>query len=139
MRTLNFVSGVIAALALTGCASTGGSDAAIGREATFASDNDCFLARLVSDWRPLDNRNLLVFTGRRNPYHVQLSMPSTRLRAQDTIAFTDRDGRICPYGGDAVVINGFMPDRITIASIRRLSEGELEEVYLQFGIRRPAI
>lgn len=139
MRTLNVVSGLIAALALTGCASTGGSEAAMGRQATFGSDNDCFLARVVTDWRPLDNRNLLVFTGRRTAYHVQLSMPTTSLRARDTIAFTDRDGRICPYGGDAIVINGLMPDRITIASIRRLDEGALEDVYLQFGIRRPEI
>jgi hypothetical protein len=32
-----------------------------------------------------------------------------------------------------------MPDRISIASIRRLTEGELEEVYLQFGVSRPEI
>jgi hypothetical protein len=133
MRTLNVASGLVATLALTACAAPGGN------QATFGSDSDCFLARVVSDWRPLDNRNLIVFTGRRNPYHVELSMPSTRLRFQDTIAFTDRDGRICPYGGDAIVINGMMPNRITIASIRQLSEGELEEVYAQFGVRRPEI
>ena len=133
MRRLNLASGLVAPLALTACAAPGGNRTAFG------SDNDCFLARAVSDWRPLDNRNLIVFTGRRNPYHVELSMPSTRLRFQDAIAFTDRDGRICPYGGDAIVINGMMPNRITIASIRQLSEGELEEVYAQFGVRRPEI
>jgi hypothetical protein len=139
MRISHALFGVSAILALGACASTGGSEAEFGSEPAFGSDNDCFLARLVSDWRPLDNRNLIVFAGRRNPYHVQLSRPTTRLRFQDAIAFTDRDGRICPYGGDAIVINGVMPDRITIASIRRLSEGDLENVYMQFGVRRPEI
>lgn len=133
MRILNVASGLAAALALTACATPGENQAAFG------SDNDCFLARIVTDWRPLDNRNLVVFTGRRSPYHVELSMPTRNLRFRDSIAFTDRDGRICPYGGDSIVINGAMPDRITISSIRRLSEGELEEIYMQFGIRRPEI
>lgn len=134
MRILHALLSLPAILTLGACASTG-----TGSGPAFASDNDCFFARSVSDWRPLDNRNLIVFTSRRNPYHVQLSAPTTRLRSQDTIGFMDRDGRICPYGGDAIVINGIMPDRITIASIRRLDEGTLEEVYLQFGIRRPEI
>ena len=132
MRTLNAVVGLVATLVLSACASSGGGPA-------FASDTDCFFARSISDWRPLDNRNLIVFAGRRNPYHVQLSMPTRNLRFRDQIAFTDRDGRICPFGGDAIVINGIMPDRISIASIRRLTEGELEEVYMQFGISRPEI
>ncbi len=133
MRTLNLASGLLATLALTACATPGENQAAFG------SDNDCFLARIVTDWRPLDSRNLIVFTGRRAPYHVELSRESTNLRFRDRIAFTDRDGRICPFGGDSIVINGAMPDRISISSIRRLSEGELEDVYLQFGIRRPEI
>ncbi len=135
MRTLNIVSGLVATLALTACATQGQG----GNQATFGSDNDCFFARAVSDWRALDNRNLLVFTGRRSPYHVELSSPSMRLRSQETIAFSDRSGRICPFGGDAVIVGGPFPERLTISSIRRLSEGELEEVYLQFGVRRPEI
>jgi len=134
MRKLNALLGLSSILALSACASTGSSSGP-----AFANDNDCFFAAAVSNWRPLDDRNLIVWTGRRNPHHVQLSMRSTNLRSQDTIAFTDRDGRICSYGGDAIVINGMMPDQISIASIRRLSEGELEEVYLQFGINRPEI
>lgn len=133
MRALTAMTGFVATLALSACATSGGN------AGTFASDNDCFFARSMSDWRPLDNRNLLVFTGRRTAYHVQLSMPTTALRARDTIAFLDRDGRICPYGGDAIVVNDFMQNRITIASIRRLNEGTLEDVYRQFGISRPEI
>ncbi len=70
---------------------------------------------------------------------MELSRRSTRLRFQETIAFSDRDGRICPYGGDAIVLSGMMPEQITISSIRRLDEGQLEDVYRQFGIRLPEI
>ena len=134
MRISNALLGLSSILALSACASTGSSTGP-----AFASDNDCFFAAAVSNWRALDDRNLIVWAGRRNPHHVQLSMRSTNLRSQETIAFADRDGRICAYGGDAIIINGMMPDQISIASVRRLSEGELEEVYIQFGIRRPEI
>ena len=134
MRILHALLGLSAVLTLSACATTETSPGP-----AFGSDNDCIFARSVSDWRPLDNRNLIVFAGRRNPYHVQLSRASTRLRFSDQIAFTDRDGRVCPFGGDSIVINGAMPDQISISSIRRLTEGGLEEVYLQFGISRPEI
>lgn len=105
----------------------------------FSNFNDCIFARSISDWRPLDRRNLIVFAGRRNPYHVQLSRQSMRLSFQQQLGFYDRDGRICPFGGDAVVIDGAIPERITISSIRRLSGEQLTEVYMQFGIERPEI
>lgn len=139
MRIIHALAGIAAILTLGACASTGGNEAELAGAPAFGSDNDCFFARAVSDWRALDDRNLIVFTGRRSPYHVELSSSSTRLRSQETIAFSDRSGRICPFGGDAVIMGGPFPERLTISSIRRLSEGELEEVYLQFGIRRPEI
>lgn len=126
-----------AALALGACASTGGG--AGGERTTYLTYNDCFYARSMTDWRPLDDMNLVVFTGVRRPYHVQLTMRSTSLRYQDAIAFTDRDGRICPFGGDALIVNGALQDRIPIASIRRLTESELEGLYRSFGIRTPEV
>lgn len=128
---------VALATALTcGCASMQSGSSG---STAFLSYDDCFVARTMTDWRPLDNRNLVVFTGARRAYHIQLSTPSMGLRFDDTIAFTDRDGRICPYGGDAIVINGLMPDRISIASIRRLDEGQLEDLYRSYNIAGPAI
>ena len=128
------VLAIASAMALvSGCASTGSGGAA------FLSYDDCFFARSMTDWRPLDNRNLIVFTGARRAYHIQLATPSTSLRFEDTIAFTDRDGRICPYGGDSIVINGLMPDRIPIASIRRMDEGQLEDLYRSYNIAGPEI
>jgi hypothetical protein len=129
----------VAALAATlagACASTQSSS---GGSSAFLNYDDCFFARSMTDWRPLDNRNLVVFTGARRAYHVQLATPSMGLRFDDTIAFTDRDGRICPYGGDSIVINGLVPDRIPIASIRQLDEGQLEMLYRSYNIAGPEV
>jgi len=137
MKTFYTAFASIVVLALG--ASTGNAATDSKSRTGFMTGNDCFFARSITDWRPLDNRNLVVFTGVRRPYHVQLSMPANGLRFQDTIAFTDRDGRICAYGGDSVVVNGAIPERISIAAIRRLTEGQLEELYLSFGIKRPTV
>jgi hypothetical protein len=137
MRSLTALLGVAAALSVSACASTasGVSSSRTG----FLTYDDCFFSNSVTDWRPLDNMNLVVFTGARRPYHVQLSMRSMSLRYEDTIAFTDRDGRICPFGGDSIVVNGAMPDRIPIASIRRLTETQLEDLYRSYNIIGPEI
>jgi hypothetical protein len=129
--------GIPLALALGACASTNSSTSE--SSVVYQNFSDCFFSRTISDWRPLDSMNILVYAGGRQPYHVQLANPSQNLSFEDAIGFYDRDGRICPYGGDAVVVNGFVPDRIPIASIRRLSEGELEALFAEFGIRRPEI
>jgi hypothetical protein len=132
MRILTLCVGIATSLTLGACASTGGGS-------PYLTYDDCFFANAVTDWRPLDSMNLVVFTGGRQPYHVQLSMRSMNLRYEDTIAFTDRDGRICPFGGDSIVINGGVTDRISIASIRRLTDSQLAELYRTYNIAVPEI
>ncbi len=100
--------------------------------------NDCFYANMVSDWKPLDNENLIIFAPGRRAHYVQLSRPSFNLRSTIGISFSDRDGRICPYGGDAIVIGGGVTrERINIRSIKRISDAELLYLYDQFDIKRP--
>jgi hypothetical protein len=101
--------------------------------------NDCLLARTLRDWRPLDDENLLLFGAGRRAYLVELFRPAMSLGFNVMIGVYDRDGRICPYGGDAIVVDGPMPERIPIRSIRRLSDDELDEVYVRFGIRPPIV
>jgi hypothetical protein len=101
--------------------------------------NDCFFASTLHDWRPLDDENLILFAGGRRPYHVELIRPAVGLSYDVMIGVYDRDGRICPYGGDAIVIDGVIPERILIRSVRRLTPEQLDEVYVQFGIRAPAV
>ena len=64
----------------------------------------------------------------------------------DVCAFRITSYNVCytkllrPYGGDDIIINnGFMRERIPIRSMRRLSDEELDEVYVRFGIRPPAV
>ena len=137
MRTFIAWIGALAVVGASGCLSTAGTG--VDGRTTYQGYNDCIFARAITDWRPLDNMNLVVFTGRRQAYHVQLTMRSTSLRFEDRLAFTDRDGRICPYGGDSIVINGMMPDRIPIASIRRLTEAQLVDLYRSHGISVPEV
>jgi hypothetical protein len=108
-------------------------------EAAFGQSTDCIFARSITDWRPLDDGNLILFAGRQRPYHVELTRRAFDLTRDDDIGLYDRDGRICPYGGDAVVVNGAIPERVTIASIRALDEGELQALYESYGIRPPVI
>ena len=53
------------------------------------------------------------------------------------IGLFDRDGLICP--GDAIVARNLLPDRVTIRSVRRISDDELEALYVQFGLEPAAV
>jgi hypothetical protein len=125
--------------ALTGCASTGAPSTGAPSTGAPATYNDCLYARSLRDWRPLDDEHLLLFGPGRTAYLVELFRPAMRLGFNIMIGVYDRDGRICPYGGDAIIVDGPMPERIPIRSMRRLTAEQLDEVYVQFGIRPPAV
>lgn len=108
-------------------------------EPSAARNDDCMFAVGLRDWRPLDNQNLILFESGRRAYHVELFRPASGLRSDIMIGVYDRDGRICPYGGDAIIVDSGIPDRIPIRSMRRLSEDELDELYVQFGVEPPAV
>lgn len=91
--------------------------------------DDCFWANSIFDWRALNDQTLIVWSpSRRCPYRVDLAFRCNGLRFTEDIGFQDRDGRICPYGGDAIIVPGPTGDRCSIASIRRLSAVELEQL-----------
>jgi len=123
----------LATLLVSGCASKSAD------ERTAARDNDCMFAVALRDWRPLDNENLILFESGRRAYHVELFRPAVGLRLDVMIGVYDRDGRICPYGGDAIIVDGFMPERIPIRSMRRVNEAELDALYVEFGINPPVV
>jgi hypothetical protein len=125
---------VSSALLLSSCASIEAP-----RAGTPAVYNDCFFARTLQDWRPLDDSNLILFAAGRRPYHVELVRPAMSLSFNDAIRIYDRDGNICPYGGDAIITDDFMPERIAIRSMRRLTDDELLEVYARFGVSAPPV
>jgi hypothetical protein len=125
---------VTAVAALGGCAGSAATSAT-----TRSTAADCFFASTLRDWRPLDDANLVLFGSGRTPYHVELFRPAIGLSFNVMIGVYDRDGRICPYGGDAIIVDGAMPDRVPIRSIKRLTDEQLDELYVQFGVRAPAV
>ena len=131
-KKLSIIS--IAALAL-GAIATGAS----GAENERRSYNDCFFARTLRDWRPLDNEHLILFANGRKPYLVELAVPAFGLSFEFKIGVYDRDGRICPYGGDSIILEGLVHDRIPIRSIRRLSDSEFDEVLVEYGVKPPVV
>lgn len=101
--------------------------------------NDCIFGRMLTDWRPLDKENLILFAGGHQAYHVVLAIPAMQLDFSVMIGVYDRDGRICPYGGDSIIVDGLMPERILIRSIQRLTDEQLDALYAQYGISQPKI
>jgi hypothetical protein len=124
----------IAVLAMSGFATSASGAASESR-----SYNDCFFARTLRDWRPLDNEHLILFANGRKPFLVELAAPAFGLSFEYKIGVFDRDGRICPYGGDSIILEGPVRDRIPIRSIRRLSDTEFDEVLVEYGVKPPVI
>jgi hypothetical protein len=106
------------------------SACATGNEASGripSGGDDCFWAGSIHDWKTVDDQTLIVWSPSRNcPYLVELARRCLSVRFTEELGFYDRDGRICPFGGDAIIVPGPAGDRCTIASIRRLTPEELE-------------
>ena len=115
------------ALAVMGCstapATTAGDRAAAERE------TDCVRTALIRDWESLDERNLIVYEGRR-PYHVELAQTCFGLDFETMIGLYDRrgDGRICGFGLDRVIVDRAIPDGCSIAAVDELTDEQAEEL-----------
>lgn len=129
----------IASVILAGGISCTTTSEEVNRVAT-PNYNDCFFAGSLTDWRALDDENLILFAGRRRPYHAVLVRPAFGGLGRDfRIGLYDRDGRICPFGGDAIVLDGFNPETIRIQSMQQLTLDELDQLYVSFGIEAAVI
>ncbi len=118
---------------LAGCASPGDREPARDR----GISTDWVRIDQVSDFRALDNRNLVLYApSRRQAYHVELVPACHGLRFADRIALRGRQGRIGGFAGDAVLIErGGSPERCPISSVRRLDEAGLEELLIRHDQR----
>ncbi|MCH7833985.1 MAG: hypothetical protein IH911_02760 [Proteobacteria bacterium] len=121
---------------LLACATTGEGDDEAGYEYR-SGGTDCISEGTIRDYRVLDDANLVVTAMGNRKYHVELSRRALGLRSTWQIGFATRTGRICPGFDDIVVSNGFGPDRIRIASIRRLNKDELEDLLIRYGKKEP--
>ena len=96
--------------------------------------SDCIINRGVRDFDMLDERNLIIYGIGRTPYHVVLATPSLNISNEYAIGILDEDGRICPYGGDAIIIDGPIREVISIRSIEAIDREDVELLKVQFGV-----
>jgi hypothetical protein len=98
----------------------------------------------VREYRALDDQNLILYGPGRRPYHVVLVTRAMDLESEFSIGVYDRDAalsavsRICPYGGDAIIIEGAFTERIPIRSIEAIDDAGVESLLVRFGKLEPA-
>jgi hypothetical protein len=110
---------------VTGCA-TATSD---GRGSAAERETDCIRTASIRDWDALDQRNLIVYEGRR-PFHVELAQSCFGLDFETMIGLYDRrgDGRICGFGLDRVIVDRALPEGCSIAAVDELTDEQAEEL-----------
>jgi hypothetical protein len=124
---------------LAGCAATSPDGASAVRDNGGSLPSDCILGGNVRDFTALDNRNLILYGPGNRPYHVVLTRPAIGLEREFSIGVYDADaafggiGRICPYGGDAIIIEGPVTDSILIRSIEQIDDTAVEALMVRFG------
>ena len=103
--------------------------------------SDCISLGTIRNYTVLDDKNLLIWGSPRRPYFVRLFSPAWRLRSSFQIGTVSRDNWLCPYGGDALVFDsaGRSRDKVSIASIRRISRDEADWLLVRFGKKDPAV
>jgi Family of unknown function (DUF6491) len=96
---------------------------------------DCIMLRTINDFDVLDANDLVIHGPGDTAYHVVLTTPSIGIEGEIAIGvLDDGDGRVCPYGRDAIIIEGALTEEIRIRSIDRIDTAELEALQVQFGV-----
>ena len=93
--------------------------------------DSCIFSRMVDDFEVIDSRTLVVYAPTRKvPYIVELFFPEPGLKFEHALGFQDRnaDGRICAYGGDSIIVEGPVSNRITISSITRADPEQVKQL-----------
>lgn len=145
-RRIPFLAGALAgSLVMSGCAGTPSDSGATASESTSprANTNACIPNRGIRDYTSLDDQNLILYGIGRQAYHVILSTPSINLESEFTVGVLDgggagADGRICPFGGDAILIDGPIAERMSIRSIERIDDDRVEALRVEFGLDEAA-
>lgn len=122
-RTTVTLAGLAATTVLVmpaGCASSPGA----AETGSNAARQRCVSSLSLSDWEFLDDSTLLVWTvSRRRAYRIELVRPMHDLRFEHLLRLADRnlDGRICPYGSDAILPGHPGEGPVSLASIEYLT------------------
>lgn len=93
----------------------------------FDKGRDCIFSRTINDWTTLNKRSLILYAPtRKHAYYVSLMRPSLELRFAHAIGVYSRfDNRFCPYGGNALFIDG---ERYTIRAIKKIDKDTAKQM-----------
>ena len=121
---------------LIACASTdeGNSEATAGGN---SNRSDCISQSSIRDYRVLDDTNLIVTERGSRKYHVELGRRAHGLQASRGVGFDSQSSRICGRFDELVFDGSFGMENVPIASIRRLTPEQEEDLLIRFGIIEP--
>lgn len=94
--------------------------------------SDCIWIRSIRDYKPLDDRSLLIWSGSR-PYYVRLVTRARQMRSAIGMSVDSRDDRLCPYGGDGLNFGGFGDSPARVRAISRITKEQAEELLVRYG------
>jgi len=142
MRRLLIITAVIFPLILGACTQTsqyrGTLEESYFRPGFPETTLECIFIETLYDWKALDASRLIVWApSRKSPYLLVLDQPCSQMRFVDRIGFSDRDGRLCGFGRDAIIIPGSFPERCTIGAIHRLDEQTAKKLLDGSDFKKP--
>jgi hypothetical protein len=112
-------------VALIACVFVGGCQSAGQRDTGMLSKKGiCLNAMSLGDWQVQDDEHVLLWSESREwAYRLTLTKPLPGLRFEEIMSVidTNRDGRICAFGGDAILTRECSGVPVAIAEIDRLS------------------
>jgi len=85
---------------------------------TLGSGNECTWARTIKNWKAVDREHIIIDGAANTRYLVRLDGTCfANPRFEIAIGVYSRDSRLCPYGGDSLIIDG---EHCTIVNIWKL-------------------
>jgi hypothetical protein len=99
--------------------------------------SDCILIRTIRDYTPLSRDSLLIHASGKRSYFVRLFTPSFGLDSSFQLATKSRDDRLCPYGGDSIIVDRMLGDEARIQSISRVNPAQVEQILIHYGKIEP--
>ena len=122
-------------LSFTGCATTTSTE--MSTRPACNPRSQCFNQGAVRDFRMLDRDTILVEVGaNRCPYVVEVDGIFCDLGFASTIAFQNRNGRICSEGRSYIISGPFTRSRedvCRVRDVRSITDDELLERYAASG------
>ncbi|MGI9222240.1 MAG: DUF6491 family protein [Woeseiaceae bacterium] len=121
---------------LVSCASSDQAES-VASESSNSGRSDCISKGSIRDYRVLDEANLIVSERGTRKYHVALTRRAYGLRSSRGIGFDSTGGMVCGRFDELVYEGSLGAEGVLIASIRRLSPEQEEELLIRFGKLEP--